>query len=76
MLINAPWQRMYGYPFVEVTRFSRKELQEMFLYEFRFEYLEDELWRTNINNRIALQNDIKKSLQKTRMLELKENCGL
>ncbi len=76
MLINAPWQRMYGYPFVEVTRFSRKELQEMFLYEFRFEYLEDELWRTNINNRIALQNDIKKSLQKTRMLELKEDCGL
>ena len=61
---------------MEVTRFSRKELQEMFLYEFRFEYLEDELWRTNINNRIALQNDIKKSLQKTRMLELKENCGL
>lgn len=37
MIINAPWQRKYGYPYERVSRFSRKDLQEMFIQEFRFE---------------------------------------
>lgn len=37
MLINAPWQRKYGYPCEKILRFSRRELQEMYLQEFRFE---------------------------------------
>lgn len=37
MLINAPWQKEYGYPYEKAARFSRKELQELFLKEFRFE---------------------------------------
>lgn len=30
-------QRRYGYPYVEISDFMRRELQEMFLKEFRFE---------------------------------------
>ena len=37
MLINAPYQKEYGYPYVEVLNFSRKELYEMFLSAFYFE---------------------------------------
>lgn len=37
MLINAPWQKKYGYPYEKASRFSLRELQEMFLKEFRFE---------------------------------------
>lgn len=37
MIINAPWQWKYGYPYEKISRFSRRELQEMYLQEFRFE---------------------------------------
>lgn len=36
-LLLYDWQYEYGYPFTEILEFSRKELQEMFLIEFRFE---------------------------------------
>ena len=36
-MICTPWQKKYGYPYVEISGFTRRELQEMFLKEFRFE---------------------------------------
>lgn len=35
-LICAPWQKEYGYPFVDILSFSRKQVQEMFMQDFRF----------------------------------------
>ncbi len=37
MLINGPRQKKYGYPYVSSMDFSRRELQEMFQKDFRFE---------------------------------------
>lgn len=36
-LLTGPWQEQYGYPFVSSLNFSRKELRELFLKDFRFE---------------------------------------
>lgn len=36
-VIRGSWQKLYGYPYVSSLDFSKRELQEMFLKEFRFE---------------------------------------
>lgn len=36
-IISAPYQKKYGYIYEDCLKFSRKELQEMFLKEFRFQ---------------------------------------
>lgn len=36
-VLAAFWQKRYGYPFVSCLEFSRRELQEIFMKEFRFE---------------------------------------
>ncbi len=36
-LITASWQKQYGYPYIDNLDFNRRQLQEMFLKEFRFE---------------------------------------
>ena len=36
-MIRGSWQKLYGYPHVSSLDFSKRELQEMFLKEFRFE---------------------------------------
>lgn len=36
-LISSPYQKKYGYTYEDCMKFSRKELQEMFLKEFRFQ---------------------------------------
>ncbi|MCI8634306.1 MAG: hypothetical protein HFJ05_01720 [Eubacterium sp.] len=36
-LITGPWQKKYGYPYIESLEFGRRELQDMFQKEFRFE---------------------------------------
>lgn len=36
-LVKGPWQKKYGYPYVNSLKFSRRELQEMFVKKFRFE---------------------------------------
>lgn len=74
MLINAPWQKVYGYPYVKILDFSRRELQEMFLKKFRFE---DALEFVNPNAKLAfyiwLQRLIQTvKLQTVRMLAVKE----
>lgn len=74
MLIDAPWQKEYGYPYIEPNQFTRKELQEMFLKEFRFETLGDTtgLYKDknhmDLNDRIALQDDLRRRVQETRCL--------
>lgn len=36
-MLSASYQRKYGYPYTSSIEFSRRELQEMFLKEFRYE---------------------------------------
>ena len=36
-LITGPWQKKYGYPYIDILDFNRRELQEMFIKKFRFE---------------------------------------
>lgn len=36
-IISSPYQKKYGYTYEDCMKFSRKELQEMFLKEFRFQ---------------------------------------
>ena len=50
-MMTASFQKQYGYPYVNVLDFSRREQQEMFLKEFRFEKLseavdEESLYKT------------------------------
>ncbi len=74
LLILAPWEISYGYPYVEVACFTKKELQEMFLKEFRFEKLSGIKWcKDELDDRLALQTAIRCELQKTRMLEFYRN---
>jgi len=69
ILINAPWQRKYGYPYEKISQFSRKELQDIFLKKFRFdEMLEQNKCTLMVD--INIQNYIRMNLQRVRMLEL------
>ena len=71
MLIQMPWQRTYGYPYVQLKQFSRREIQEMFLQKFRFEDLEELSGvKLELGFRIKLQQMIREQLKKIRMLEI------
>lgn len=37
LLLTAPWQKAYGYPYIDCRDFGEYDLQEMLLKEFRFE---------------------------------------
>lgn len=71
-LVHALWQKEYGYSYVDPNQFARKELQEMFLKEFRFEDPGDSTGfyknRLNLDDRIGLQDYIRYSLHETRCL--------
>ena len=69
MLIQTLWQRSYGYPYLELKQFSRRELQEMFLKGFRFDELV-ELDGRGLD--LDLQHRIRIQLQKIRMVEMLE----
>ena len=76
-LICAPWQKKYGYPFVNMTFFSRKDMQEMFLKDFRFKDkidLNKEFGneKGKLHYFIDMQETIRQSLQKVRMLTSSE----
>ncbi len=71
MIINGPWQKKFGYPYLEITQFSRRELQEMFLKKFRFEeMLEFESKKMELEFRISVYHLIRYYLQKVRMVEV------
>ena len=58
------YQKRHGYPYVDVSLFSRKELQEMFLKEFRFmERLYFDTERTRKIFYIRFQNYIRGRIQ-------------
>ena len=72
MLIDAIWQKRYGYAYVEAVWVTRGEVQEMFLKEIYFERPGD---RTgfykdclDLDRRIALQNDLRYRVQEVRCL--------
>jgi len=72
MLINAPWQKEYGYPYVDILDFSKREIQEMFLKKFRFEdAIEFADIKSKLDFYIWLQGLIQMDkLQKVRMLAI------
>ena len=83
LLIQAPWQKKYGYPYAESDLFTRKALQEMFLKEFQFEDPGDTtgLYKDylDLDNRIAMQESVRRRLQETRCLlntDLDGNNGI
>lgn len=69
MIIYAPWQKKYGYPYLNISMFSRRQLQEMFLKPFRFEsqveFQDEKLER---EFKIGLYQKIRYNLQMVRML--------
>ena len=74
-LLCAPWQKKYGYPFVDIDLFSRRDLQEMFLKTFRFADMIDfdkafENKKKQVEYMIDLQSYIRQSLQSVWMLKL------
>lgn len=72
LCIDALWQKKYGYPYVDPDQFTRRELQEMFLKEFRFENPGDTTGcykgSLDLEERIAFQDDIRYKLQQVRCL--------
>ena len=74
MLINAPWQKKYGYPYIKMSQFSRRQLQKMFLKRFRFEKMVD-FYSEKIERdfKIGWYTRIRNNLQKVRMLEVIAN---
>lgn len=73
-LINTSWQKKYGYPFVDASEFSQRELQEMFLKSFRFDkfrqYRDD---KVRLDDRIFEMNKIRDRIWENRILEFEEN---
>lgn len=71
ILINAPWQKKYGYPFVKLSNYSRRELQELFLKKFYFDKFEyQKVYQIDLDFQINLQYMIRSKLQYIRMVEL------
>lgn len=71
MLICAPWQKKYGYPYVDTLQFTKRELQEIFIKSFRFENIvEFGNMRLKREFKIELDYLIKNNLQIVRMMEI------
>lgn len=76
-VINSSWQRKYGYPYLRIAQFTRRELSEMFLKKFRFEELDrEQSAKMEREFRIRLNSFIRYNLQKIRMTELTENWNI
>lgn len=68
-LINSPYQKTYGYPYVDPLLFSRRDLQEMFLKDFRFgEKIKFNNMESWLAFHIRLQNTVRQSLWRARMI--------
>ncbi len=63
-LMCSPWQRKYGYPYTLPSIFSRRELYEMFLKEFRFFRKEDFIDGKKDMEFLFLQREIRKELNR------------
>lgn len=68
-LLCMPWQKKHGYPYSDISAFSGRELQEIFLKEFRFmERLHFDTERTKKMFHINFQNYVRKRIQKLKMI--------
>lgn len=73
-VINSSWQRRYGYPYVRIDQFTRRELSEMFSKKFRFEELAGvQSRKLEREFKIGLSSFIRYNLQKVRMEEFLDN---
>lgn len=73
-LIDGPFQKGYGYPYVSCLDFSRRELQEIFLKEFRWEKLPEMEKREDEMNIWQRKEHFRFLLWQTRFLEIMEEC--
>lgn len=78
-LINTPWQKKYGYSYVDVSEFSQRELQEIFLKGFRFDKFRqygDE--KERLDDKIFEMMQIRDRIWKNKVLEFEEgsSCNL
>ncbi len=64
------YQRQYGYPYVSCLEFSRRELQEMFLKDFRWEKLQGAMDGKNDENMRIMLNRIRYLLWLERFAEI------
>lgn len=70
-MVFSVLQRGYGYPYVSCRNFSRRQLQDMFLKEFRFEdrlVYENDYWRKRYHK--DLVDKMEEYLQKARLEEV------
>lgn len=76
VLLGFSWQKTYGYPCVDPLQFSRRDLQEMYLADFRFsreiEFADEE---SRLLYHIELQNYIRQSLWKLRVISWMDQFG-
>lgn len=76
-LITAPWQKRYGYPYVNNMDFSRRELQEIFSKDFRFE---NEKGYRSSNEKERIKKEVKRIvddyLQMNRREEIMERNNM
>lgn len=73
MLASAVWQQEHGYPYISSLDFSRKEIQDMFDKEFRFEKnLEYQYEGEKQELKQWKQDVLKKSLWEVRRYEIME----
>lgn len=73
-LINFPYQKAYGYPCVDPLLFSRRDLQEMFLKDFRFgEKIKFNRKESQLAFYIQLQHNVRQTLWRARMISWMAN---
>ena len=69
-LLNSSFQKKHGYPFVNLLDFSRRELQEMFLKEFRWEKIPEAVAGKDEAGVWLIQEMVRKRLWQMRFNEL------
>ena len=71
-LAAGSYQKQYGYPYIKCLEFTRRELQEMFLKDFRWEELPGALEGKNEDNVRIVMNRIRHLLWRERFSEIME----
>lgn len=73
-LVNSIFQKKHGYPYISCMMFTKKEIQEMFLKEFKFEemynYINED---TLILGRLHIKRQVLICLRRARWVELTDS---
>lgn len=67
-MVSTSYQKQYGYPYIACLDFSRRDLQEFFLKEFRWEALSDALRGKNEDSIMDMQKRVRKLLWRERFI--------